>query len=341
MNYYQTKSGLKVAFVTGEASILDATRGIGVHTGELVKSINQLFSRSVKITENIQSADIVHYTKFRPFFVDIPFFKPKNQKWVLTIHDLIPLIYPNHYPSGIKGGLNLLINKFLVRKNIDAIITISETSKKDICRFLGVTPDKVHVIHLAPATRNQISESTPLPEKFVLYVGDVNYNKNISILIKATQKLNLKLVIVGKQAKEIEKMNLNHAELEHLKNIDWSNTLRLGFVDDGNIVSIYKKAFCYVQPSFYEGFGLPILEAMAAGCPVIAAKTQALVEVGGEACIYFDPYDFSDLSKKIRFIIEDSRFRNQQIQKGFERVKNFSWEMSARQTVNIYEKVLL
>lgn len=330
---------MKVAFVGGVNERLDAVRGIGVNTQELAKALAGY--KDIKILSDKKRSDVVHFTKFSPFFVDIPFFKPKNQKWVLTIHDLIPLIYPNHYPSGIKGGLNFLINKFLVRKNIDAIITISETSKKDICRLLGVTPDKVHVIHLAPATRNQISESTPLPEKFVLYVGDVNYNKNISILIKATQKLNLKLVIVGKQAKEIEKMNLNHAELKHLKNIDWSNTLRLGFVDDSNIVSIYKKAFCYVQPSFYEGFGLPILEAMAAGCPVIAAKTQALVEVGGEACIYFDPYDFSDLSRKIRFMIKDSRFRNQQIQKGFERVKNFSWEMSARQTVNIYEKVLL
>ena len=275
-----SNKSIKVALFEGKNANLDSVRGIGFHTSELLKALQRY--KDIKILSEKDGADVVHYTKFRPFFVDLPFRKPAK-KVVLTIHDLIPLIYTDHYPSGIRGGINFLINKFLIKKNVDEIITISETSKKDICRFLGVNPKKVHVIYLAPRKifKKLDNPSYPnLPKKFALYTGDINYNKNIPWLIDKANELNLPLVIAGKQAKEVEKMDLDHPELRHLKNIDWSNIIRLGFVPDNDLVKIYNLATVYIQPSMYEGFGLPLLEAVACGTPVLYnKKCQALVEI--------------------------------------------------------------
>lgn len=290
---------LKVAFVPSVVTTGDSVRGIGAHTSELLKALQGY--KDIKILSDKDGADVVHYTKFRPFFVDLPFRKPAK-KVVLTIHDLIPLLYPDHYPSGIRGGINFLINKFLIKKNVDEIITISETSKKDICRFLWVDPKIVHVIYLAPREifkklKNPVYPN--LPKKFALYTGDVNYNKNIPWLVDKAKELNLQLVIAGKQAREIEKMDLNHPELKHLKNIDWSGIIRLGYVDDNDLVKIYNLATVYIQPSMYEGFGLPPLEALACGTPVIYnKKCQALVEIMNK--------------------------------------RNYSWEKCAKETINVY-----
>lgn len=266
-------------------------RGIGVHTSELLKELKLITENSkVKIEEYdpTKRCGVVHYTVFKPFTFSIPFQKPAK-KVVLTIHDLIPLIYPKHYPGGIKGSLVFLIQKFLVKINVDAIITISETSKKDICRFLNIDPSKVHVIYLAPKKvfknitdrklLNSIKDKYHLPDLFALYVGEVNYNKNIPGLIIMCKHSNVPLVIVGKQAKDIENQDLDHPELIHLKGLDWSNVIRLGFVQDDDLAVIYNLADVYIQPSFYEGFSLPVLEARACGTWVIATKIQAHVEI--------------------------------------------------------------
>ncbi|MEK7550228.1 MAG: glycosyltransferase family 1 protein [Patescibacteria group bacterium] len=280
---------MKVAFVSGVNSNLDAVRGIGAHNSELFKQFEKLKTQ-IEIVDSTKKADVTHITKFHPFFISLPFIKP-SKKVVLTIHDLIQLIYPKHYPPGLKGRINFLINKFLIWKNVDAIITISETSKKDICRFLRVQPDKVHVIYLAakkifkPIANHQslitMRRKYNLPDSFALYVGDVNYNKNIPGLIEMCKEVKISLVIVGKQAYEIRDKDreLNHPELNHLKNLDWSNVITLGFVPDEDLVVIYNLCDVYVQPSFYEGFALPILEARACGAWVIATRIQAHVEI--------------------------------------------------------------
>jgi len=328
---------MKVCFETG-GSRGHEVRGIGVHTSELINQFKKNKNYNLQLT-NKNDADIVHFIYFKPFEKSlIPFNKPKNQKWILTIHDLIPLIYPVHYPSGIRGSLNFLINKFKIKKNIDAIITISETSKKDICRFLGVNPEKVNVVYLAAKNvfrkidnrkvLSDIKNKYNLPDNFVLYAGDVNYNKNIPNLIKACHIAKMPLVIVGKQAKEIENMDINHPEHIHLKNLDFKNVIRLGFVSDYDLAVIFNLASVYIQPSLYEGFGLPILEAGSCGTFVIASKTQALVEIMGVKYKYFDPNDPFDIAKNIK---------NPNKKVVLPRV--YSWEKSARDTVEVYEKI--
>ena len=350
---------MRVAIVTGLNRFGDSVRGIGVHKTELFKALKgasdeDITALDVKSNDDLSKFEGVHFTSFKPFFISLPLRKPKNTKFILTIHDLIPLLYPEHYKSGIKGKLKFLFNKYMIQKNIDQIITISETSKKDICRLLGVNPAKVHVIYLGPkeeykpvTDKNKLAEikkKFSLPNTFVFYFGDINYNKNIPTLVKACDKANIHLVIAGKQAGDLESMDLNHPENSHLKEVyedllNKSKVTRLGYISDEDANAILNLAAVLVQPSFYEGFGLSVIHSFASGCPFIASRTQALVEIIDGAAVYFNPHDVNDLAEKIKLMTEDNKLKKQYIKKGLVRVKMFSWKKTAEETLKVYDLV--
>lgn len=370
---------MKVAIDTGPLKGGHKVRGIGVHTRELLDAIHQVIKipsyQDLKIEAvdfskaNLSKYDILHYQFFNPFFLTVP--KNKKGKTIVTIHDMIPLIYPEHYPPGLKGNIRFLVQKHLLR-NVDAIITISETSKKDICRFLGVQPDKVHVVYLAPrkifkpTTDHRllinIKEKYDLPDYFVLYVGDINYNKNIPTLVEACKIAKIPLVICGKQALEIEDKGIDiyslqgprdwirylfgrpHPEIAHYQEVldkvkGYKSVIRLGFVPDKDLVAIYNLASIYIQPSFYEGFGLPILEAQASGCPVIASKIQVHVEISENSALFADSKTPSDFAKKISKVLKDEKLRKRLINEGLKNSKRFSWEKTAKQTLEVYKRL--
>ena len=191
----------------------------------------------------------MHYPYFDLFFKSLSF--QKGKKNIVTIYDTIPLIYPKNYPPGIKGKINFLRQKSTL-KEADAIVTISETSKKDIVRFLDVQSEKVHVTYLAatpdfkklPSGKwsTEIRQKYHLPEKFVLYVGDVNYNKNINNLAKACKITDVPLVLAGKQAASSD-FDRNHPENQSLVHLleEYGydhQVLRLGFVPQEDLVKI-------------------------------------------------------------------------------------------------------
>ena len=356
---------MKIAIDSGPLTSGHSVRGIGTYTRELLRAVD--FKGVDVFKADLSKYDVVHFTSFNPFFVSLPFAKPHGTKFVVTIYDLIPLIYPDHYRAGIRGRIKFAINKFLINRNVDEIITISETSKKDICRFLGVKPEKVHVIYLAPKTvfgrggNLKNSGKYNLPKKFVLYVGDINFNKNIPVLIKACRIAKIPLVIAGKQALDIEDLGIDlrtlkgpmdyvrylfgkpHPELAHYADLmsvfkNSKDIVRLGFVPDSELVGLFKKASVYCQPSLYEGFGLPVLEAFAAGVPVVASKTQALVEIGEGGCLFEDPKNPKDFALKINRVMQDKTLRSQLIETGKAIVKNFSWEKVAGETMQVYAK---
>ncbi|MBI2066042.1 glycosyltransferase family 4 protein [Candidatus Woesebacteria bacterium] len=346
---------MKVAIDSGPLVTGHAIRGIGTHTGHLIKHLKKIKDVKVDVIDfsknDLSKYDIVHIPSFNPFFLTLPFKKP-SKKVVLTIHDLIPLIYPKHYPPGIRGRLNFFIQKILI-KNVDVIITISETSKKDICRLMAVPPGKVKVIYLAPREvfreieeprlLQKIRKKYSLPHDFVLYVGDVNYNKNLFGLAEACKRLRVPLVIVGKQAKSgaIDRKHIENRPFVRFLNKFGGDPsiIRVGFVPDEDLAVIYNLATLYCQPSFYEGFGLAVLEAFTSGCPVIASRVQALVEIGEPACLFADPKSPKDMAEKISTVLADEVLRNQLIETGKVFVKNYSWEKTARETANVYRKV--
>ncbi|MCJ7805554.1 glycosyltransferase family 4 protein [Patescibacteria group bacterium] len=324
----------------------DVVRGVGFYTSQLISHLEKL--KEIELVE--KDFDIIHYPYFNPFFLTLPV--NNNVKTIVTIHDLIPLIYPKQYPSGLKGAIRYRIQKNAVKK-ADAIITVSETSKKDIVRFLGIPAEKIFVTYEAAGEMfrklevgswmSDVVKRYGLPERFVLYVGDINYNKNIPALVEACKIINTPLVIVGKQAADLEKMSLIHPELSHLlthKSLILSHSLRLGYVPDEDLVKIINLATVYCQPSFYEGFGLPVVQAFACGVPVVASKTQALVEIGDDAAIFVDPGNPKDIAAGIKRVIENRNLREELIEKGLRRIKDFSWDKTAKETVKVYRKVV-
>jgi glycosyltransferase involved in cell wall biosynthesis len=367
---------MKVAIDSAPLESGHKVRGIGVHTYELIKALRKLKEDNLRIDlvdfakANLSEYDLVHYQYFSPFSSSLPTNMPA--KSVVTIHDLIQLVYPSKYKAGLRGKINFSKQKTWARK-VDAVITISETSKKDIVRFLGVCPSKIHVVYLAPrkafrktkpdiALQRKIAKKYDLPSKFVLYVGDINYNKNIPGLIKACKLAKLPLVISGKSALNLgtEKPNITlplgprdwlrgllgrpHPELAHYKRLfdefqDNSNVIRLGFVPSKDLAVVCQLASVYCQPSFYEGFGLPVLEAFASGAPCVIAKTNALVEVADGAALIADPRSPKDMAKKITRVLKGKKTKKLLVEKGLERASQFSWKKTARETLEVYEKL--
>lgn len=346
---------MRIAIDKGPLKSGHKVRGVGAYTRELADELKKLSSDRLKIElvdfeeADLSKYDLVHYPFFHPYFLTLPSTKPT--KTVVTIHDLIPLIYPNEYPPGLKGKFRFALQKGRVKK-ADGIITPSETSKKDVVRFLGIPQEKINVIYEAPREifkmlddRSKVLEKVRkkyrLPKKFVLYVGDVNYNKNILGLASACKIAKLPLVIVGKQAAD-ENVDLNHPENKPFTEFlslygKEKNIKRLGYVPDSELVGIYNLTSVYCQPSFYEGFGLSILEAMVCGTPVVVTKTQAIVEVTGGAAIIADPNDSKDISEKLKLAIKKSDSLRQM---GLERAKEFSWTKTAEETIEYYQELI-
>ena len=368
----------KIAIDTSTLKSGHKVRGIGVNTRELIDGLGKLKDKSINIYPidfsgaELSTYDLIHYQYFNPYFFSLPV-KKIGRKVLLTVHDLIYLVYPKAYPPGLKGRIRFQIQKLLMR-NTDGILTISETSKKDIVRFLGVKANKIYVVHLAPRSIFKTIESSKvlnlvrnkykLPPNFVLYVGDVNYNKNIVTLIKACREEKLTLVIIGKQAMSIEGVGMGlsnihgprdwvryitnkpHPELAHFQELKdefkkSSDIIRLGFVPDSDLVAIYNLATLYCQPSFYEGFGLPVLEAMACGTPVAASKIQAHKEIAGDAVEYFDPESTQDMSSVIKRVGFDKKIRSDLIIKSKKNIEKYSWERTTEGVLKVYKSMLI
>lgn len=339
---------IKVFFDYSSVSEGHKNRGIGYYAENLLVELNK--SKNIKLVSEKNEADIVHFPYFDFFFNTLN--PVRGKKNIVTIYDTIPLVYPSNYPPGLKGKINFIKQKKKLSL-IDAVITISETSKKDIVRFLDINQKKVFPIHLAansaykklkPGKRlYDARKKYNLPEKFVLYVGDVNYNKNISKLAAACLLVNIDLVIVGKSAVR-ENVDNDHPEnkpfVEFLEKYGSNPKIkRLGFVETQDLVKVFNLASVYCQPSFYEGFGLPVIEAQSCRLPVIASRTQALVEVADDSCLYFDPYNEKDIADTINKVLKDKNFKQALIKRGTINTNNYSWEKAAERTIKIYQSL--
>jgi len=347
---------MNLAFDTSPLSNANKNRGVGKYTQNLLNGLKK--AEGIKVNEfqkgqRIPSCDLVHYPYFDPFFLTLPLIK--KTPTVVTVHDLIPLVFPEKFPKGLKGELKWQIQRQSL-KGCQAIITDSECSKKDITKFTGISSQKIHVVYLAPMlTEIQISEEEinefknkfHLPEKFILYIGDINFNKNIPNLYKALNIFNchcerseaICLVLVGNS---FTNNSLSEKkELDNLANqLEINNSLiKLGSLTDKEIKILYQLAAVYVQPSLYEGFGLPVIEALSSGCPVVCSDRGSLPEIGGDAVKYINPDNPQNIADAIRKIFSlDDKSRQCIIERGKSQAAKFTWEKTVEKTIDVYEK---
>lgn len=235
--------------------------------------------------------------------------------------------------------------KYSVR-NAKKIFTISESSKNDIIKYYHIRPENVVVTHLGmkdkqetPVAFDTVQKKFDLPKKYVLFVGTIQPRKNISRLIDgfaavAKKHKDVDLVIVGKKGWLYEPILEEPAKVGIADRVHF-----LDFVSDPELAALYTNAICYCLPSLYEGFGLPVLEAMQYGCPVITSNVSSLPEAGGDACLYVDPQRPSDIAKKIVELIESPALRKKLKEKGLEHIKQFSWTKAAAQTLVVLEEL--
>jgi glycosyltransferase involved in cell wall biosynthesis len=335
---------------------LHSVRGVGSYITNLKNHINEV-TTDLEIeffTTDVPHADLIHYPYFDPFQRAVK--KVSGAKTIVTVHDLTPIVFKDYFPVGLRGNVNWQLNKFFLR-SVDAIITDSNSSKKDILRLTGVNEQKVHGVYLAAdekfhsfidtelKTKNrELRTKYKLPERFVLYVGDVTWNKNLVRLVDAMKQINLTLVMVGKAlvSTDYDKNHPWNADLAAVQKeiIDDARFIRLGFVTDEELVQLYNMAYVFVMPSIYEGFGLPVLEAMQSGCPVVTTKGGSLPEVAEDAAYYVDPYDVTSLANGIGEVFFTEKLRETYIKKGLKQAGKFSWKQTAEQTIKAYEHVL-
>ena len=332
-------------------------RGVGFYLEHLKKSLLTyysehtyvFFSNRKEIQENI---DLIHYPYFEPFFITLPFFE--KSKRIITVHDLTPLVFPKHFPAGIKGNLSWKMQKVNLKMS-DAIITDSFSSQKDITKFTGIKKEKIYVGYLAADEEfrqlsdrenkiNTLKKKYHLPEKFVLSVGDVTWNKNLPRLLKAIEQSAIPLVMVGKTLveKNYDKTNPWNKDLVEVQKLIQTNKkiITLGFIPTEDLITLYNAATVFIMPSLYEGFGLPVLEAMQSGCPVITTKEGSLPEIAGDAAVYVDAYDSENIAKGIHEVFENKKLQETLIKKGFDQAKKFTWKKTAEQTIAAYKGVL-
>ncbi len=270
----------------------------------------------------------------------------RGVKTILTVHDLIFHRFPEHHKRLNYLFLNRAMPLFVRRA--DAIIAISEATKRDLITLYGTPEQKIHVIyeaadaHFHPAKPEQIAEVRQrynLPERFILTVGTIEPRKNYARLLEALIEVRnndpaLQWVIVGGKGWLYEPFM---AQLAATGAQEWVHFP--GFVPDADLPALYSAATLYVMASVYEGFGLPILEGMACGAPVVSSNAASLPELGGQAARYFNPLDVRDMHERLAAILASPAEQATMRAQGLHQAHRFSGERTASETINLYETV--
>ncbi len=268
-----------------------------------------------------------------------PIFLSKKKKLVITIHDIAFLTYPKTFSKLFQIYYSFLISLNVQRAN--EIITISQASKKEILLFFPEVEKKINIIPLGIDKKYKLIPSLK-KKKQILYVGSINERKNLIGTIKAFEKLPeelaYSLVIVGNF---FDIFSLSQKMKETLQRAEKNTKIifKQG-LDDKALIEEYNISTILLFPSFYEGFGLPPLEAMACGTAVITSNTSSMPEVCANAAIYCDPFDIEDIKDKIQMLLSDATLQKEMIKRGLEHVKSFTWEKSLEKHLEVFQKVM-
>lgn len=287
---------------------------------------------------NKQNLDLMHFTHF-----NIPIFY--NRPFVVTIHDLTPIYFPGRkHNIFFKRWAYFFVLKNALKRSAK-IIAVSNHTKRDLLKnYPFLDKKKIRVIY--EGIEEKFTKRTPNPKSkalnskpYILYVGVWREHKNLKGLIRAfeivkTKFSNLKLIIVGKPDPLYPEIKEESSKSPFKKDI-----IIAGYVSDDELVDFYQNASAFVFPSFYEGFGLPPLEAMASCCPVICSNAASLPEILGNAALYFNPYNIDDMAKKILKCLMDKNLREKLIETGLKQVRKYSLKKMAKETLGVYNEV--
>lgn len=304
------------------------------------RGISLFYTKFFRDSKKMGEMDLFFGPNYRGFFTE-------RLKTVVTIHDMSH----EYYPESVERKLLYDLRKELPHtgKQASLIIADSQNTKRDIMKFLEVPDEKMRVIYPGVDTTfhpiedlrmlERVRKTYGLPEKFILYVGAIQPRKNITGLIRAYSILcrqpdfGHQLVIAGGVAWKED-------EIRHLiKTSGLGNRIKFtGYIPTLDLPFLYNLAEAFVFPSFYEGFGLPVLEAMACGIPVVASNVSSLPEVAGDVAVLVNPYSVEELANGISRIVSDEGLRNSCITKGMERAKVFTWERCAIETLKVFKE---
>lgn len=315
------------------------------HTIHPPSAISGSLWRSYGINDDLVSNNIEVYHGLSN---EIPVLKSTTHvKCVVTIHDLIFKHFPQHYPFADRTIYN--IKSKYACKHADAIIATSAATKNDILKFYNVDEKKVHVVYQScdelflNTSSNflyaELKNKYNLPSEYLLYVGSITERKNLLNVCKAyltlTPQNRIPLVVIGKGSDYAGKVHRFVAE----------NNLQPWFIfleniTNNELITFYKNAMAFIYPSLYEGFGIPVLEAMACECPVIISNVSSLPEVGGTAASYVDPSDAESIAEKIKMVTQNTSARTEMKQKGVEQAKLFNAKTITQEVMRVYESLI-
>ncbi|CAM3673654.1 glycosyltransferase family 4 protein [Flavobacterium chungbukense] len=278
--------------------------------------------------------DVFHPTYYNDSFIS----KIKNKPFVVTFYDMIHEKFSDQFEI-LKSDDKILDNKKRLLEKSSRVIAISQTTKNDIIELFDVDSSKIDVVYLGSSLENfNIENKSLVEEDYVLFVGNRGNYKNFDFFLNAIAELliqeNLKLVCAGGgEFSHEERILISFLKLD-------SRVIFKKILNDNDLSNYYSNALFFCFPSLYEGFGIPVLEAFASGCPILLSNGGSLPEVGGDAAIYFDPTDQDSLRKSMIELLNDEKLRFLLKEKGYKRLEKFSWDKTFENHLDVYKSII-
>lgn len=288
---------------------------------------NQFYINKIKHSE---------FDIFHPTYYDNYFLEELNKPYVLTVYDMIHEKYAEYF-----GDSRDSINKFNLCQKAEKIIAISNSTKSDLIEIFNIPEDKIVVTYLGTDYMNIVGSMPEIDikdKKYILFTGNRSIYKNFFTFLIAVSEIlqnnsELFLICTGPE--------FNDIELRWLRDLNVENKVLSYFCKyDSELVYLYKNAECFVFPSLYEGFGIPLLEAFACNCPVVSSPGGSLKEIAGDAAVYFDPKNIKEMRNSINSVLTDTKLRNDLISAGTKRLEYFSWNKCRKETNLVYDNVV-
>lgn len=309
--------------------ILNFLPKLGISTRSIIrKKTESVFVDTIKNND----FDVFVPTYYNPYFLK----SIGNKPFVLTVYDMIHELFPQYF---VNDTFNVLKNKIVLLDKATKIIAVSNNTKKDILYFYPhIEESKIEVIYHGCSIKYHATLIVDFPKDYILFVGSRDNYKNFVFLVNSIKQMlidshDIKLLCLGGG-------KFNDEEIDFITKNDLKNKVIQKKFEESELATYYKNAICFVFPSAYEGFGIPVLEAMMCECPVVLAKISSFPEVAGDAGVYFDINSPKDLNEKIKMLMDNQEIRLEFVKKGVEQSKKFSWDKAAKECLEIYNKAI-